>query len=433
MQRLLAAGIAGLMAITLPAIALGDEDEETYRQLNLFGDILERVRDEYVEEVSVSDLIDAAIEGMIGSLDPHSKYHNPKSYKEVQVQARGEFGGLGIEVTMDGGYVKVIAPIDDTPAQRAGIEPGDLVTHLDDEPVLGLTLQQAVDKMRGPPDSEIVLTIRRDGVEEDFEVPITRAIIKIRSVRARVVNDEVILARISTFSEHTSDDLDEILGDLWEEQGDEVLGVVLDLRSNPGGLLDQAIAVSDAFLEKGEIVSTRGRESDSIYRFNAQEGDIIDDQPLVVLIDSGTASASEIVAGALQDHGRALILGTRSFGKGSVQTVYPLGGPGGGLRLTTARYYTPSGRSIQEHGIDPDIVVEQIRPEPEEETLPERREEDLRGHLDNEGSTIQDEEDPPAEETAEVEDDPTDGDYQLARAIEHLRGAHILSGQSLVN
>ena len=433
MQRLLAAGIAGLMAITIPAIALGDEDEETYRQLNLFGDILERVRDEYVEEVSVSDLIDAAIEGMIGSLDPHSKYHNPKSYKEVQVQARGEFGGLGIEVTMDGGYVKVIAPIDDTPAQRAGIEPGDLVTRLDDEPVLGLTLQQAVDKMRGPPDSEIVLTIRRDGVEEDFEVPITRAIIKIRSVRARVVSDEVILARISTFSEHTSDDLDEILGDLWEEQGDEVLGVVLDLRSNPGGLLDQAIAVSDAFLEKGEIVSTRGRESDSIYRFNAQEGDIIDDQPLVVLIDSGTASASEIVAGALQDHGRALILGTRSFGKGSVQTVYPLGGPGGGLRLTTARYYTPSGRSIQEHGIDPDIVVEQIRPEPEEEALPERREEDLRGHLDNDGSTIQDKEDPPAEETAEVEDDPTDGDYQLARAIEHLRGARILSGQSLVN
>ena len=433
MQRLLAAGIAGLMAITIPAIALGDEDEETYRQLNLFGDILERVRDEYVEEVSVSDLIDAAIEGMIGSLDPHSKYHNPKSYKEVQVQARGEFGGLGIEVTMDGGYVKVIAPIDDTPAQRAGIEPGDLVTRLDDEPVLGLTLQQAVDKMRGPPDSEIVLTIRRDGVEEDFEVPITRAIIKIRSVRARVVSDEVILARISTFSEHTSDDLDEILGDLWEEQGDEVLGVVLDLRSNPGGLLDQAIAVSDAFLEKGEIVSTRGRESDSIYRFNAQEGDIIDDQPLVVLLDSGTASASEIVAGALQDHGRALILGTRSFGKGSVQTVYPLGGPGGGLRLTTARYYTPSGRSIQEHGIDPDIVVEQIRPEPEEEALPERREEDLRGHLDNDGSTIQDKEDPPAEETAEVEDDPTDGDYQLARAIEHLRGARILSGQSLVN
>ena len=434
MRRLLVAGIAGLMMISLPAIAVADEDEETYEQLKLFGTILERIRDEYVEEVSPSDLIDAAIEGMIASLDPHTKYHNPKSYKEVQVQARGEFGGLGIEVTMEGGYVKVIAPIDDTPAQRAGIEPGDLVTHLDDEPVLGLTLQQAVDKMRGPADSEITLTIRRQGVEEDLEFPITRAIIKIRSVRAEIVNDEVILARISTFSEHTSDDLDEILGDLWEEQGDNVLGAVLDLRRNPGGLLDQAIAVSDAFLEQGEIVSTRGRDHSGIFRFNAQEGDIIDGLPLVVLIDSGTASASEIVAGALQDHGRALILGTRSFGKGSVQTVYPIvGSGGGGLRLTTARYYTPSGRSIQEQGIDPDIVVEQIRPEPEEEALPERREEDLRGHLDNDGSAIQDEAVPPTEETAEVEADPADDDYQLARAIEHLRGARILSGNALVN
>ena len=434
MRRLLVAGLAGLMMISLPAIAVADEDEETYEQLKLFGTILERIRDEYVEEVSPSDLIDAAIEGMIASLDPHTKYHNPKSYKEVQVQARGEFGGLGIEVTMEGGYVKVIAPIDDTPAQRAGIEPGDLVTHLDDEPVLGLTLQQAVDKMRGPANSEITLTIRRDGVEEDLEFPITRAIIKIRSVRAEVVNDEVILARISTFSEHTSDDLDEILGDLWEEQGDNVLGAVLDLRRNPGGLLDQAIAVSDAFLDQGEIVSTRGRDHSGIFRFNANKGDIIDGLPLVVLIDSGTASASEIVAGALQDHGRALILGTRSFGKGSVQTVLPLGGTGGGaLRLTTARYYTPSGRSIQEQGIDPDIVVEQIRPEPEEEALPERREEDLRGHLDNDGSTIQDEADAPTEETAEVEADPTDDDYQLARAIEHLRGARILSGNALVN
>ena len=432
MQRLLAAGIAGLMAITIPTIALGDEDEETYRQLNLFGDILERVRDEYVEEVSTSDLIDAAIEGMIGSLDPHSKYHNPKSYKEVQVQARGEFGGLGIEVTMENGLVKVIAPIDDTPAQRAGIEPGDLVTHLDEEPVLGLTLQQAVDKMRGPANSKITLTVRRNGVEEDLKFPITRAIIKIRSVRARVVNDEVILARISTFSEHTSDDLDEILGDLWEEQGDKVLGVVLDLRSNPGGLLDQAIAVSDSFLERGEIVSTRGRDSDNILRFNAEEGDIIDDLPLVVLINSGTASASEIVAGALQDHGRAVILGTRSFGKGSVQTVFPLSGRGA-LRLTTARYFTPSGRSIQEQGIDPDIVVEQVRPEPEPDELPERREEDLRGHLDNNGSGVEEEHDPPAEEAAKAEDDPSDGDYQLARAIEHLRSHRILSGDALIN
>ncbi len=432
MRRLLLAGIAGLMLISLPAIAVADEDEETYRQLTLFGDILERIRDEYVEDVSASDLIDAAIEGMIGSLDPHSKFHNPKSYKEVQVQARGEFGGLGIEVTMENGLVKVISPIDDTPAQRAGIEAGDLVTHLDDEPVLGLTLQQAVDKMRGPANSEITLTIRRDGEEEALKFPITRAIIKIRSVRARVVDDEIILARISTFSEHTSDDLDGTVGDLWEEQGDQVLGVVLDLRNNPGGLLDQAIAVSDAFLDQGEIVSTRGREPDSALRFNAKDGDIIDGLPLVVLINGGTASASEIVAGALQDHRRALIVGTRSFGKGSVQTVLPLGGRGA-LRLTTANYYTPSGRSIQAQGIDPDIVVEQIRPEPGEEALPERREEDLRGHLDDGGSGALEEEDPSAEEAAEAEDDPADGDYQLARAIEFLRGHRLLSGESIVN
>ena len=432
MRRLLAAGIAGLMMISLPAITLADEDQETYEQLDLFGDILERIRDEYVEEVSTSDLIDAAIEGMIGSLDPHSKYHNPKSYKEVQVQARGEFGGLGIEVTMENGLVKVIAPIDDTPAQRAGIEAGDRVTHRDDEPVLGLTLQQAVDRMRGPANSEITLTVRRRGVEEDLMFPITRAIIKIRSVRARVVDDEIILARISTFSEHTSDDLEGTLGDLWDEQGDHVLGAVLDLRNNPGGLLDQAIAVSDAFLERGEIVSTRGRDPDSILRFNARKGDIIDGLPLVILINGGTASASEIVAGALQDHGRALLLGTRSFGKGSVQTVLPLSGRGA-LRLTTARYYTPSGRSIQEQGIDPDIVVEQIRPEPEAEAVQERREEDLRGHLDNDGAGVEDEVDPATEDAAQVEHDPADGDYQLARAIEQLRGFHVLSGKAIVN
>ena len=328
MRRVLVAGLVGLMAITLPAFALAQEDREAYDQLDLFGKILEEIRSEYVEEVSTSELIDAAIEGMIGSLDPHSKYHNPKSYKEVQVQARGEFGGLGIEVTMEDGLVKVITPIDDTPAQRAGIQPGDLVTHLDGEQVLGLTLQQAVDKMRGPVNSEITLTVRRSGVEESLNFPITRAIIKIRSVRARVVDDEIIVARISAFSEHTADDLDAVLGDLWEEQGDRVLGAVLDLRNNPGGLLDQAIAVSDAFLERGEIVSTRGRDPTSAHRFNAQEGDIIDGLPLVVLINSGTASASEIVAGALQDHRRALILGTRSFGKGSVQTVIPLSGAG---------------------------------------------------------------------------------------------------------
>ena len=432
MRTLLAAGLAGLMAISLPAISLADEDAETYRQLHLFGDILENIRSDYVDEVSATELIEAAIDGMINSLDPHSKYHNPKSYKEVQVQARGEFGGLGIEVTMENGLVKVIAPIDDTPAQRAGIQPGDLVTHLDDEPVLGLTLQQAVDRMRGPADSEITLTILRSGVEEALTVPITRAIIKIRSVRARVVADEFILARISTFSEHTSDDLDGALGDLWEEQGDQVVGAVLDLRNNPGGLLDQAIAVSDAFLERGEIVSTRGRDPDTALRFNARDGDIIDGLPLVVLINSGTASASEIVAGALQDHRRAIIMGTRSFGKGSVQTVIPLSGRGA-LRLTTAHYYTPSGRSIQAHGIEPDIVVEQVRLEPEEE-MREHREEDLRGHLDNDRITVEEIEDLPTEEDQEeAEVDPTESDYQLARAIEFLRGYHLLSVEAAVN
>ena len=427
MQRVLAAGIAGLMTITLPAIAIAQEDPETYRQLNLFGDILEHVRSEYVEEVSTTDLIDAAIDGMIASLDPHSKYHNPKSFEEVQVQARGEFGGLGIEVTMENGFVKVISPIDDTPAERAGIEAGDLVTHLDDEPVLGLTLEQAVEKMRGPVDSEITLTVRRNGLDEALSIPITRAVIKIRSVRARMVNDDVILTRISAFSEHTSDDLDAVLNDLWDEHGDEALGAVLDLRNNPGGLLDQAIAVSDAFLERGEIVSTRGRRPDSVQRYNAQGGDIIDGLPLVVLINSGSASASEIVAGALQDHRRAIILGTRSFGKGSVQTVLPLTGRGA-LRLTTAHYYTPSGRSIQAMGIDPDIVVEQARPEPA--ATREHREEDLRGHLDNAEPGAEEEQDAPPEEAAS---DSMESDYQLARAIDILRGYNLLSGEAILN
>ena len=427
MKRVLAAGIAGLMLASLPALALADEDEETYEQLKLFGDVLEHVRDDYVEEVDVSDLIKAAIDGMIGSLDPHSKYHDPKSFKEVQVQARGEFGGLGIEVTMENGLVKVIAPIDDTPAQRAGIEAGDLVTHLDGEQVLGLTLEQAVEKMRGPANSEITLTIRRSGLQETLEIPITRAIIKIRSVRARLVEDDVILARISTFSEHTAEDLDTTLGALWEEHGGAVLGVVLDLRNNPGGLLDQAVAVSDAFLERGEIVSTRGRDRDSALRFGAQEGDIIDGVPMVVLINSGSASASEIVAGALQDHNRALVLGTRSFGKGSVQTVLPLGGRGA-LRLTTAKYYTPSGRDIQAHGIDPDIFVEQARPEPM--TDPEHREEDLRGHFDSAEPGADEVED--AGE-AEAAPDPPVNDYQLARAIDQLRGHRLLSGEAVAD
>ena len=428
MKRVLAAGIAGLMIATLPALALADEDTETYRQLDLFGDILEHVRNEYVEEVDTSELIKAAIDGMINALDPHSKYHDPKSFKEVQVQARGEFGGLGIEVTMENGYVKVIAPIDDTPAQRAGIEAGDLVTHLDDESVLGLTLEQAVERMRGPANSAITLTIRRNGLDEALQIPITRAIIKIRSVRARLVEEDVILVRISAFSEHTAEDLDATLGELRDKhRDDDLLGVVLDLRNNPGGLLDQAVAVSDAFLERGEIVSTRGRETDSVLRFSAQDGDIVDGLPVVVLINGGSASASEIVAGALQDHRRALVLGTRSFGKGSVQTVLPLNGRGA-LRLTTAKYYTPSGRDIQALGIDPDIVVEQTRPEPR--TARERREEDLRGHFGNADPGADGEQDA---ETAETPPDPRESDYQLARAIDILRGHTLLSSEAIVD
>ncbi len=429
MKRVLAAGIAGLMMASLPALAPAQEAAETYEQLDLFGDILEHIRDDYVEDVDTSELIEAAIDGMIASLDPHSKYHDPKSFREVQVQARGEFGGLGIEVTMENGLVKVIAPIDDTPAQRAGIEPGDLVTHLDGEPVQGLTLQQAVDKMRGPADSEIRLTIRRSGLDEALEVPITRAIIKIRSVRARVVDDDVILARISTFSERTADDLEEIVGDLWDETGDRALGAVLDLRNNPGGLLEQAIAVSDAFLERGEIVSTRGRRADSAQRFSAEGGDIIDGAPMVVLINGGSASASEIVAGALQDHRRAVILGTRSFGKGSVQTVLPLPSGRGALRLTTAHYFTPAGRDIQANGIEPDIVVERIRPQQEPE--PEHREGDLRGQLDNTGPDDAGTDGDTAPE--EAADDPAENDYQLARAIDLLRGFHLLSGDAVLN
>ena len=425
MRKHLAVGMAGLMLLTLPALARAAEDAEPYPQLGLFGDVFEHVREHYVEEVSDSDLIEAAIDGMLSSLDPHSRYLNPKNFEEVQIQTRGEFGGLGIEVTMENGLVKVIAPIDDTPAQRAGVKPGDLVTHLDDEPVLGLTLEQAVEKMRGPVDSEITLTIRRRGLEEAIVVPITRDNVKIPSVNARMAGGDIIVVRISFFSERTSDDLEDKVGDLRDEHDDPVVGAVLDLRNNPGGLLDQAIEVSDAFLERGEIVSTRGRDPDSAQRENAHSGDVINGLPLVVLINGGSASASEIVAGALQDHRRAIVLGTRSFGKGSVQTVIPLGDRGA-VRLTTARYYTPSGRSIQAEGIDPDIVVEQARLEPVAEDR--HREADLRGRLDNEGTDA-------TEGATEEAGPPPEGaadDYQLARALDLLRGLRLLS-RTMVN
>lgn len=431
------AGVAGLALFILP-LAAGAANNETYRQLNLFGDVFERVRADYVEEVSDSELIEAAINGMLSSLDPHSRYLNAKSFEDMQTQTRGEFGGLGIEVTMDdNGFVKVITPIDDTPAQRAGLVPGDFVTHLDGESILGLTLAEAVDKMRGPIDSGIVLTIQRPGAEASFDVEIIRAVISIRSVRVRMEDDDVAYVRISSFSEKTTRDLEREIDKLRDEYGDTLKGLVLDLRNNPGGLLDQAVSVSDSFLVQGEIVSTRGRRPDSIQRFNAKSGDLIDGMPMIVLINGGSASASEIVAGALQDHHRAIVLGTRSFGKASVQTVIPLGGHGA-MRLTTARYYTPAGTSIQARGIHPDIVVEQAKIE-RINRGPRRSEADLRGSLSNEQDNGEDDEEAGATEGDDNgaqdnarEESTAPEDYQLARALDLLRGLQLLS-KTMVN
>ncbi|HRQ82934.1 MAG TPA: S41 family peptidase, partial [Azospirillaceae bacterium] len=354
---------------------------ETYRQLNLFGDVFERVRAEYVEPVSDEQLIENAINGMLTALDPHSAYLNRKSFQDMQVQTKGEFGGLGIEVAMENGLVKVVSPIDDTPAFRAGLQPGDFVTHIDGEGVMGLTLNEAVDKMRGPVGSSIKLTIRRGLTSDPFDVSLTRAVIKVQSVRSRVEGDVGYL-RITSFNEQTQSGLEKAINAIQKEHGGKLKGYVLDLRNNPGGLLDQAVSVSDTFLDKGEIVSTRGRKSDEGARFNAKPGDMINGLPLVVLVNGGSASASEIVAGALQDHKRAVILGVQSFGKGSVQTVIPLPGHGA-MRLTTARYYTPSGRSIQQLGITPDIEVQQAKLEEIRQPANRRREADLRHSLTN--------------------------------------------------
>ena len=409
---------------------------ETYRQLSLFGDVLERIRSDYVEEVQDRDLIENAINGMLASLDPHSSFLNARGYRDMQVQNRGEFGGLGIEVTMENGLVKVVSPIDDTPAARAGLRPNDLILQLDGEQVLGLTLQEAVERMRGPVNSQIKLMIRR-GTQEPFEVTLTRAVIRVQSVRSRVEGDFGYI-RITSFTEQTDSGLQAAVRRIREQLGDRLKGFVLDLRNNPGGLLDQAIAVSDAFLERGEIVSTRGRRAEDAQRYNARAGDITNGLPLVVLINGGSASASEIVAGALQDHHRAILLGTRSFGKGSVQTIMPLGGQGA-IRLTTARYFTPSGRSIQAQGIDPDIVVEQARLERIDQPRM-RRESDLRGALRNnqepqqgqqpqgqqpQGQQPQSQQPQgqPAQPSAEDQAQPGDAqDYQLSRALDLLRG-----------
>ncbi|MDH5557402.1 MAG: S41 family peptidase [Alphaproteobacteria bacterium] len=391
-----------------------EASSDTLRQLELFGDVFDRVREEYVEEVSDEQLIEAAIQGMLTSLDPHSTYMNPKAYADMRTSTRGKFGGLGIEVTMESGYVKVVSPIDDTPAFRAGIQAGDLISHLDGEPVLGLTLNDAVERMRGAIGTTIVLTILREGVEP-FDVSITRDEIKIKSVRFEVKGD-VGYVRITSFSEQTESGLIMAVREIKKETGNKLAGFVIDLRNNPGGLLDQAVSVSDAFLERGEIVSTRGRRPESAQRFNAERGDITGGLPVVVLINGGSASASEIVAGALQDHGRAILMGTRSFGKGSVQTIMPLGRDGA-MKLTTQRYYTPSGRSIQAKGIEPDIEVPQAKLE--YLARAGRSEADLRGALDTDGNGKKK---PVGEDAAKDGEEEKPVDYQLIRAVDLIRG-----------
>jgi carboxyl-terminal processing protease len=432
----LAGTVAGVIATTQIAGPLVAQeavpDSSLYEQLDLFGDIFERVRSQYVEEVPTEELVTAAINGMLTSLDPHSSYLSAKDFEDMQVQTRGEFGGLGIEVTQEEGFIKVISPMDGTPADKAGILAGDFITHVNGEAVSGLMLDDAVEKMRGPIGSEIIITVVRQGTPEPFDVSIIRDTIKLTAVKGRVVGKTVVL-RITTFNDQTTSGLNSELKKGIEELGglENLDGVVIDLRNNPGGLLNEAITVSDAFLDKGEIVSTRGRAQGSGERYNAQSGDLIEGKPIVLLINGGSASASEIVAGALQDHRRAIVVGTKSFGKGSVQTLIPLRGDGA-MRLTTARYYTPSGRSIQALGISPDIVVQQPIPEPVDPNKPaeekssavrERSEADLRGAITNDSMTDEEkrlyqEELARAEESAKLRDE----DYQLAYAVDIIKG-----------
>lgn len=406
---LVAFALQGGPAGTIGAVAASSE---TYRQLNLFGDVFEKIRTDYVEKPEDAKLIESAISGMLSGLDPHSSYMDPKSFKDMQVQTKGEFGGLGIEVTQEEGFVKVVTPIDDTPASRAGLRAGDFIVEIDGDSVQGLTLNQAVDRMRGPVNSSVNLRISRKGTDS-FEVSLKREIIKISSVKSRIEND-VGYIRITQFTERTSDGLKSAIDQAIKTiPADKLKGYVVDLRNDPGGLLDQAIAVSDAFLERGEIVSTRGRNPDDAQRYVARSGDLTGGKPVIVLINGGSASASEIVAGALQDHKRATIIGTRSFGKGSVQTIIPLG-PSGALRLTTARYYTPSGRSIQAKGIDPDIQVLQDVPDEIKGKDETKGEAALKGHLKN-GTNEQ------GGSSAYVPSDPK-LDKQLQYALDLLRG-----------
>ncbi|MAI28934.1 MAG: S41 family peptidase [Pelagibacteraceae bacterium TMED124] len=391
--------------------ATSEDDKEVYKHLNLFGEAFEKIKNNYVEEVSSKELVEAAIEGMLSSLDPHSTFLNTDELKELKVQTKGEFGGLGIEVTLENGFVKVISPIDDTPASRAGILAGDLITHLDDEPVLGMTLSEAVSLMRGRAGSKIKLTVNRED-NKTLQIVITRAVIELKAVKAKIQNN-IGYIRVSSFNQKVDTQIIKAISKF--KKNNKIIGYVLDLRNNPGGLLDQAVNVTDIFLDRGEIVSTRGRFERDGSRFNAIKTDLTDGLPLVVLINQGSASASEIVAGALQDHKRAIIMGTKSFGKGSVQTILP-SGENVALKLTTAKYYTPFGRSIQKTGIDPDILVEQVElkklSEPE---TPSRKEADLRGAIDNDQSSAINANE---NESSKKKEDDSSNDYQLSRAFD---------------
>ena len=413
--------------IPLKAINADTNRQETYKQLNLFGDVFQRVQEQYVEEVTDKKLIESAISGMLQSLDPHSSYLSADSYKDMQVKTKGKFGGLGIEITMEDGVVKVVSPIDDTPAAKAGMKSGDLIIGVDGESIRGLTINESVSKLRGPVGSKVVITVVR-GKKDPYEIEIKRDIINIKSVKHNIIKN-IGYVRLTTFSDTTTSGLEKALTEIKKNIGNKFQGLILDLRNNPGGLLNQSISVADAFLNQGEIVSTQGRNDDDTSRVFAKKGDLINGQPLVVLINSGSASASEIVAGALKDHSRAIIIGTRSFGKGSVQSIIPLAG-NGAMRLTTARYFTPSGVSIQAKGIEPDIIVEAGVTELKKAKNDNRREENLRGALDknkkSKKTEIDSDSDKPLTPLEKLLQD-----NQISRAVDMIRGISLFNKNEL--